>query len=66
MWTLQNTEGFTQEQLDVINDIIERLMENNEDLEVNAVNAAINNEWRDGISKDELYAATAKRLGLPA
>lgn len=66
MWTLQNTEGFSQEQLDDINAVIERLMEIREDLDVNAVDAAITSEWVEGISKDELYAATTKRLGLPA
>lgn len=66
MWNMQNTEGFTQAQLDIINAVIERLMAGSEDLESYSINDAINNEWRDGISKDELYAATAKRLGLPA
>lgn len=65
MWHMQNTEGYTQEQLDIINAVIERLMAGSEDLEAYAINEAINNEWREGLTEDELYEATAKRLGMP-
>lgn len=64
MWTMDNTEGFTQAQLTTINAVIERLMVGSEDLECYSINDAINNEWREGLTEDELYEATAKRLGV--
>ena len=67
MWTMDTTEGFTQAQLDTINLVIDRLMvAGDEDLEVYSIDDAINNEWRDGVTEDELYAAAAKRLGIAA
>ena len=64
MWDMNNTEGFTQEQLDGINAVIERLMADREDLDSHAVDAAISNEWREGLSEDELYEAVVRRLGV--
>lgn len=64
MWDMNNTEGFTQEQLDGINAVIERLMADREDIDSHAVDAAISNEWREGLSEDELYEAVVRRLGV--
>lgn len=64
MWAMENTDGFTQEQLDTINAVIERIKANSSGLEESAINDAINNEWREGVSEAELYEATAKRLGI--
>lgn len=64
MWTEQNTEGFSQEQLDTINIVIERIRADNDGLEESSLNDAISNEWRKGISEDELYEAVSKRLGI--
>lgn len=65
MWNMQNTEGFSQAQLNTINAVIDRIMQaGGDDLEQGSINDAINNEWREGISEDELYEATAKRLGV--
>lgn len=64
MWDMQNTEGFTQEQLDGINAVIERLMADIAGLDSHAVDAAISNEWREGLSEDELYEAIVRRLGV--
>ena len=64
MWNAENTEGFTQAQLDTINAVIERLMADSEDLDAHVINEAINNEWREGVSEDELHDAAAKRLGV--
>lgn len=64
MWDMNNTEGFTQEQLDGINAVIERLMADREDIDSHAIDAAISNEWREGLSEDELYEAVVRRLGV--
>lgn len=64
VWTMDNTVGFTQAELDVVNAVIERLMAGNEDLEAYDVNSALTNEWYEGISEAELYEAAAKRLGV--
>lgn len=64
VWNMGNTSGFTQAELDAINAVVARLMTGNEDLEGGVVNAAIANEWREGLTEDELYEAAAKRLGI--
>lgn len=64
MWTMQNTEGFQQAELDTINAVLERIKANSDGLEESSLNDAVNNEWREGISEDELYEAAAKRLGV--
>lgn len=64
MWDMNNTEGFTHEQLDGINAVIERLMADREDIDSHAVDAAISNEWREGLSEGELYEAVVRRLGV--
>lgn len=64
MWTMQNTWGFQQAELDTINKVLDRLMAGSDGLEESSLNDALNNEWREGISENELYEAAAKRLGL--
>ena len=64
MWTMQNTWGFQQAELDAINKVLERLMAGSDGLEESFLNEALNNEWREGISEAELYEAVTKRLGL--
>jgi len=65
MWTMDNTEGFTQAQLDTINAVLDRIMKaGGEGLEPHSINDAINNEWREGLTEEDLYEATAKRLGI--
>lgn len=64
MWTMQNTWGFQQAELDTINAVLERIKANSDGLEDSSLSDAINNEWRTGISENELYEAAAKRLGL--
>lgn len=64
MWTMQNTEGFQQSELDTINAVLERIKANSDGLEESSLNDAVNNEWREGISEDELYEAATKRLGI--
>lgn len=66
MWTMENTEGFTQPELDTINTCLDRVMEmaDTADLEPSSINDAINNAWRAGITSDELVSTVAARLGL--
>lgn len=58
MWTMDNTTGFSQAQLDIINKAI-RLM----DTEGRTVNDAINNAWNEQETAEELAADAAKLLG---
>jgi hypothetical protein len=61
-WTTENTEGFTQPELDIINDVTEALMADIDDVEPYSIDDAINNAWFGGISRDALYAAARKSL----
>lgn len=64
-WTENNTEGFSQDELDMINRVIERVMQVAEsDFEQEWIDAAITSEWLEGISEYELFEAVVKRLGL--
>ena len=52
-WTMEDTEDFTQSELDMINSVRETLLtEFKGDPE--RVDAALTNAWEDGISADEL------------
>lgn len=65
MWSENNTEGFTQAELDMINTVIERVMQvAGSDFEQEWIDAAITNEWREGLTEAELYAAVTRRLRL--
>lgn len=65
MWNENNTEGFSQDELDMINRVIERVVQVAEsDLEQEWIDAAITSEWREGLSEAELFEAVAKRFGL--
>lgn len=61
MWTMENTQGFTQDQLDLINAAI-ALMDTNGVDEAN-VNDAINNAWGEQETADKLAADAMKLLG---
>lgn len=61
MWTMDNTTGFSQAQLDIINKAI-RLMDT-DGAEESTVNDAINNAWNEQETAEELAADAAKLLG---
>jgi hypothetical protein len=61
MWTMDNTTGFSQAQLDIINKAI-RLMDTDGAYE-STVNDAINNAWNEQETAEELAADAAKLLG---
>jgi hypothetical protein len=67
MWTMDNTEGFTQAELDMLNRVAERIFASAADDDDAAnVNDALNNCWVDGISEAALESAARKRLGIAA
>jgi len=64
MWTMDNTEGFSQDQLDDINELRGRLLteaseEENSQFAM-SLNDRITNEW----PADDLEAAVRKHLGM--
>ncbi len=62
MWTMDNTEGFTQDQLDLINEVLPELIADGVD-QSNA-NDLINNAWHDGIrTADDLRKAIGRPTG---
>ena len=67
MWTMDNTEGFTQAELDTMNRVIESVFASaNDENQLNAINDAINNFWYRGVSERALERAVRKHLGLAA
>lgn len=72
MWTMENTEGYTQAELDMINDVSQRIAaefagpdgDSLNDFDVENINDAIHNAWIDGITAAELEAATRRTLGI--
>jgi len=61
MWTMDNTEGFTQAQLDIINEA--RSLIDVDGIDESNIDDAINNAWVDQATASELAAAVMKRLG---
>lgn len=64
MWTMQNTEGYTQDELDTINEAIERLQSvvSTDDIDDEQnFNDAIANSWCEGMTADELVEAIYTR-----
>ena len=64
MWTMDNTDGFTQDQLDEINELHDKLMAeySGDDAEqfAQSVSDAITNAW----GAEDIEAAVRKCLGL--
>jgi len=63
MWTMDNTDGFTQPELDDINAVLEFAMRRTE-LDPHNLNDIINNLWHHGMTRDELLIAVSKRLSI--
>lgn len=61
MWTMDNTQGFTQDQLDMINDAI-NLMDTS-GIDQSNIDDAINNAWCGQNTAEQLAADAAKMLG---
>lgn len=57
MWTMDNTDGFTQDQLDLINEVLEEMIAET-GMEKSNASDMINNAWVDGIeTADDLREA---------
>ena len=61
MWTMDNTSGFTQTQLDLINRAIE--MMDTDGIDDSNVNDAINNAWAEQDTAEALAADAMRHLG---
>lgn len=66
MWTTQNTEGFTADELAMINRIADRIAEDADGVDTGNIDDAINNAWLDGIDEAGLESQARKALGLDA
>lgn len=62
MWTMDNTEGFAQEQLDLINDAIERLVD--EGLHSLQINDLVNNCWHNQKTSRQLFLDVMDHLDV--
>ncbi len=63
MWTMDNTEGFTQDQLDLINDAVKMVAAKADGVDAKNISDAINNAWTEQETAEDLAAATLKALG---
>lgn len=63
MWTTENTEGFTQADLDEINAARERLAARYDGVDEKNLDDLVNNAWNDGMTADEIVAAVSALLG---
>lgn len=61
-WNDQNTEGFTSDELDVINEAIDVIVEQAPGVDMSNINDLINNAWRPDATSDSLIAAVMGRL----
>lgn len=64
MWTMDNTEGFEQTELDMINALVESIAADNDGIDLHNINDAINNAWQPGMGAEQLNAATRSHLGV--
>ena len=63
MWTMTNTEGFTQAQLDTINEARAAILKESF-ADTSHVDDALTNEWVEDISAGDLRDAVLSRFGL--
>lgn len=61
MWTLENTEGFSQAELNELNKALDMLMHDNV-AEPENLNDMLNNAWITGMTAVDLYAAVRKMV----
>lgn len=62
-WTMDNTEGFTQDQLNLINEAIEMISAKADGVDAENINDAINNVWSEQETAEALAADALKYLG---
>lgn len=71
MWTMTNTEGFTQEHLDTINEARAAILKESctdaphtDEAFAKHIDDALTNEWVEDISADDLRDAVLARFGV--
>ena len=62
-WNERNTVGFNRYELRLINQVFDQLVVDTMCCTTN-INDAINNAWQDGITYNELLAASKRNLGV--
>ena len=62
VWTEQNTEGFSADDLDMLNSIQAELEEEFRGIDPGNISAILNNAWVDGIAHDDLLETARRRL----
>ncbi len=65
MWTEDNTEGFTQDELNAINSALVHLKADHPDLEDYSLNDLVNNYWQSGMDSVSIYFCVHTALTLP-
>lgn len=60
MWTMENTDGFTQAELEIINRAHEIIARKIPDIDASNINDLLNNAWAGQATADELAAAVCK------
>lgn len=63
MWTMDNTEGFTQSQLDMINEARAMVVAQADGVDSKNIDDAINNAWGEQDTAEALASDTLKTLG---
>ena len=63
-WTHENTDGFTDTQLEMINRVAERVRQIADGIEAGSISDAINNSWIEGITEDDLFAEACRLLNV--
>lgn len=63
MWTMDNTEGFSQVELNAANQIAERIKQDHDGIDETNINDALTNAHVAGISETDWEAAARKHLG---
>lgn len=61
-WTQFNTDGYTDDQLETLNEAQNILMEAFPEVETQTVSDLLHNNWCEEASRDELVDIVAKRL----
>ena len=63
MFTIDNTEGFTNEQIAVLNDALAIVMKNNPGIDESNASDLINNAWIGDTTPEDLAARATQHLG---
>lgn len=64
MWTMDNTDGFTQSQLDMINEARAMVVAQADGVDSSNIDDAINNAWGEQDTAGALASDTLKTLGM--